>query len=201
MTPNSLQINLIKGATQPPCRVASFLKKMIQEIKKEFFGYRNGVVAERLRAAGDPHSVIMGCQLADIIAIADHYGKNALLAQSLWNNVNHRECRIAAPMLYPIEKMTIETATAWCLNVESVEIADVLCHRLMRHLPFATTMWQHLHTSVTPLVRYTAYRLLLNLLLMKKIEPDNIMRKTIEKEISTATPPLLPLLHSIREEL
>ena len=67
---------------------------MTQDLKKEFFAYRNGIIAEQLRAAGDPHTMIMGCQLADIIAIASHYNKDAQLAQSLWDDEQHRECRL-----------------------------------------------------------------------------------------------------------
>ena len=45
---------------------------MLQEIKKEFFAHRNGVVADTLRRAGDPHSMIMGCQFADVVAITNY---------------------------------------------------------------------------------------------------------------------------------
>ena len=85
---------------------------MTQDIRKEFFAYRNGIIAEQLRAAGDPHTMLMGCQLTDVIAIAEHYEKSAELAQALWNDVNHRECRMAATMLYPAEEFKMETAIA-----------------------------------------------------------------------------------------
>ena len=68
---------------------------MIQEIRKEFFAYRNGVVADQLRSAGDPHKMIMGCQLADLIAITSHYEKDVALAQALWDDFQSRECRIS----------------------------------------------------------------------------------------------------------
>ncbi len=143
---------------------------MIQKIRKEFFAYRNGVVAEQLRAAGDPHTIIMGCQLADVFTITNRYEKDARLAQALWDDSQHRECRMAATMLYPIEQFDIATALAWCNSVENVEIADVLCHRLLRHLDYAPQLWQQLNDSTLPLVRYTAFRLLLNLLNMNRIE-------------------------------
>lgn len=174
---------------------------MIQKLRKEFFAYRNGVVAERLRAAGDPHSVIMGCQLADVIAIANHYEKNALLAQALWDSVNHRECRLAAPMLYPTDEMTIETATAWCHSVESTEIADVLCHRLLRHLPCGQELWESLRSSHDSLVQYTAWRLLLNRLMMGKTEKTSLLRSLVEQEITTAHSPNLQVLQLIMAEM
>ncbi len=174
---------------------------MTQDIRKEFFAYRNGIIAEQLRAAGDPHTMIMGCQLTDVIAIAEHYEKSAELAQALWNDVNHRECRMAATMLYPAEEFKMETAIAWCLSVESVEIADVLCHRLLRHLPYAVELWKQLLTCDKKLVRYTAWRLLLNLLIMNRIEKSDELCSMVEKELKSAQPPLRQVLESITEEL
>lgn len=174
---------------------------MLQKIRKEFFAYRNGIIAEQLRTAGDPHTMIMGCQLADVIAIAAHYEKNTALAQALWNDEHHRECRLAAPMLYPIDQFSQQTALAWCQSVESVEIADVLCHRLLRHMPCAQQLWQQLRDSDSPLVRYTAWRLLLNLTLLNKVEKTTQLRSLVEQELATAQPPLLQVLQSIKEEL
>ena len=174
---------------------------MTQDLKKEFFAYRNGIIAEQLRAAGDPHTMIMGCQLADIIAIASHYNKDTQLAQSLWYDEQHRECRLAATMLYPIEEFKMETALAWCNSVESVEVADVLCHRLLRHLDYAPALFDQLRQSDTILVRYTAWRLALNLLIMNKIAKTNELRAMVEKELETAQPPLRQVLESIAEEL
>lgn len=174
---------------------------MTQDIRKEFFAYRNGIIAEQLRAAGDPHTMIMGCQLTDVIAIAEHYEKSAELAQALWNDVNHRECRMAATMLYPTEEFKMETAVAWCQSVESVEIADVLCHRLLRHLPYAKVLWEQLIACDKKLVQYTAWRLLLNLLIMNRIEKTDGLRSMVEKELKSAQPPLRQVLESIAEEL
>ena len=174
---------------------------MTQDIRKDFFAYRNGIIAEQLRAAGDPHTMILGCQLADIIAITSRYEKNATLAQELWNDEKHRECRMAATMLYPAEEFKMETAIAWCHSVESVEIADVLCHRLLRHLPYALELWKQLLACDKKLVQYTAWRLLLNLLIMNRIEKTDELRSIVEKELETAQPPLRQVLESIAEEL
>ena len=68
-----------------------------REIRKEFFAYRNGIIADKLRRAGDPHSMIMGCLLVDVTAIAQRT-REALrddaqlqaLAQELWADTNSR---------------------------------------------------------------------------------------------------------------
>ena len=174
---------------------------MTQDIRKEFFAYRNGIVAEQLRAAGDPHQVIMGCQLADVISIASRYEKRASLAQALWNDEKHRECRMAATMLYPVKEFKMDVAMQWCQSVESVEIADVLCHRLLRHLHYAVELWEHLLASNETLVRYTGWRLLLNLLLMNRIEKTTELRSSVEQELAAAQPPLRQVLQSILDEL
>ena len=42
----------------------------LQSIKKDFFVFRNGIVADTLRKAGMPHKVIFGLQIPQIAAIA-----------------------------------------------------------------------------------------------------------------------------------
>ncbi len=176
-------------------------QSMEQNLRKEFFAYRNGIIADQLRAAGDPHTMIMGCQLIDVINITSHYEKSASLAQSLWNDVNHRECRMAAIMLYPIMEFDMTTALAWCDSIESTEIADVLCHRLLRHLPCAVDLWDRLRDNNKPLVRYTAWRLLLNLLLMNRVKKTKQLKDLLNLDLKTAAPPLQQLLKTISQDL
>ena len=177
-------------------------------MRKEFFAFRNGIVADTLRKAGDPHSMIMGCLLVDISSIAsrlrEHIGETeqlAAIANELWSDTNSRECRLAAPMLYPAEMMTLDQALMWCEAVETVEIADNLCHKLMRNIPNADTLFRQLIAQEEPLTKYTGYRLLLNLLLLGKVHPTPALRAIVENETATATPFLNQLLKDILEEL
>lgn len=176
-----------------------------REIRKEFFAFRNGIVADKLRKAGDPHTMIMGCLLVDVQAIVqrqreaiDDAETLKALALELWNDINSRECRIAAPMLYPAELMTLEQALQWCLSVETVEVADSLCHKLLRHIAEADALFRQLIADERPLVKYTGYRLLLNLLLLGKVQPNASLRTIIENENE---PSLSHLLKDILEEL
>ena len=170
------------------------------ELRKAFFAHRNGVVADALRAAGDPHRLIMGCQLADVVAITAGFEPSATLAEVLWADKGHRECRMAATMLYLVEEFTIEKALEWCSDVESAEVADVLCHRLLRKLPYATALADKLLADNAVLVRYTAFRLLLNLLLMGKVQPTEALKGRIEAEQARGEALLQPLLASLLEE-
>lgn len=174
----------------------------IAELKKEFFAYRNGIVADMLRKNGDPHAFIMGCQLVDVLSIVSRYNQNAQLASELWHDTKHRECRMAATMLYPTEEMDIETAKTWGNEVECNEIADVLCHRLLRKLPYAYELAQEFIASQEHQVKYTGYRLILNLLLLNKIENKNELKTLINSEKEAQCPrDITQLLDSISEEL
>lgn len=206
----------------------------VQAMKQAFFACRNGVVADALRAAGDPHRYIMGCQLTDVASIVSHFSHFsqhsqdsqdsqdsqlsqlsrdsqqsqpsqdsffAHLSRALWTDRDHRECRMAATMLYPPNEFSQETALEWARGVETSEIADVLCHRLLRKLPFALELADQLLADETPLVRYTAFRLLLNLLLMGKATPTVALRQRVEKELVRGEALLRPLLASLQEEL
>ena len=184
------------------------IQEILREIRKEFFAFRNGIVADKLRKAGDPHSVIMGCLLVDISAIAARIREPvndseqlAPIASELWEDTKSRECRLAAPMLYPAQKMSLEKAVTWVQTVETVEVADNLCHKLLRHLDCADELFRQLIIEEHPLVKYTGYRLLLNLLLMGKVQPTISLRALVKTESTQAQAPLKSLLKDILEEL
>ena len=179
-----------------------------REIRKEFFAFRNGIIADKLRRAGDPHAIIMGCLLADVMAIAGRT-REALsndleqlqaLAQELWSDTKSRECRLAASMLYPASLMTLDEALEWCMNVETTEIADNLCHKLLRHLPDADTLFRKLIAHDQAMVKYTGYRLLLNLLLTGKTQATPALKSIVEAEAAQAQPQLTALLRDVLEE-
>ena len=184
------------------------IQETLREIRKEFFAFRNGIIADKLRKAGDPHSMIMGCLLVDVIAIVQRTReaindeeKLAAIALELWKDTNSRECRLAAPMLYPTRLMTNDMAREWCETVETVEVADNLCHKLLRQLPNAGSLFRQLIGNEHPLVKYTGYRLLLNLLLLGKEQPSATLKTIVEAEAKQAQQPLKTLLKDILEEL
>jgi hypothetical protein len=109
---------------------------------------------------------------------------------------------MAATMLYPVDEFDMVLSLQWCRSVETAEIADVLCHRLLRKLPFAPTLAERLlEENNERLVRYTAFRLLLNLVLMGKVQPDWELLNTIEAEQARGEALLQPVLTSLREEI
>ena len=183
-------------------------QEILRGIRKEFFAFRNGIIADKLRKAGDPHHMIMGCLLVDIIGIVSRVreaisdiAQMEAIASELWSDTNSRECRLAAPMLYPAESMTPDLALQWCESVETTEVADNLCHKLLRHLDFADALFRQLITQDQPLIKYTGYRLLLNLLAMGKVQLNDSLRAIVEHEANqTAQGPIAPLLKDILKD-
>lgn len=175
-------------------------EEILRNTRKQFFAYRNGIIADSLRKNGDPHSMIMGCQMTDVAQIAAGIEPSKEIAEAFWADTKHRECRMIAPMLYPAADMDKATALQWAKNVECEEIADVLCHRLLRKLPFATEIAMVLKNSTEPMAIYTGFRLLLNLVLMNKVEKTDSLKAELEKEKENAPQKAQPIIASILEE-
>ena len=149
--------------------------EIARQIRQQFFVFRNGLLADNLRNSGDCHKMIFGLNLPQIIDIAKHFEKNAIVATELWNSKDTRECRIIAPMLYPIELFNEEIALKWISEIENHEIADNLCHKLLRNIPSASQLCAKL-VNGSDMERYVCLRLAVNLLsINKSVETDKIL--------------------------
>lgn len=136
----------------------------MQAVKRQFFALRNGVIADHLRRTDGGYKIVFGLNLPQLAEIAASTGYDEKLADALWDNKSTRESMMLAPMLIDPETMPREKAAAWIMQVQHREVADILCHKLLRHTPYALELAQELHESDIPLVRYTVIRLLFNLL-------------------------------------
>jgi hypothetical protein len=110
---------------------------MLKEIKHSFMVYRNGIVADTLRAAGMPYAVIFGLQLPQLNEIARSQQPSAALARELWADRRVRESRLLAPMLFPADELQPDEALSMACDVQTREEADILCFKLLRRLPYA----------------------------------------------------------------
>ena len=169
----------------------------VQNIKQEFFALRNGMLADSLRKSGDPHNMIFGLLVAQIKEVAARHTPDAALAQALWNCPTNRECRMLAPYLFPCDEMTEETALQWCNNVETTEIADILCIALLRKLPFANDLVSRTIDSENELVAYLGYRLALNLQIIAKLRNEQEIIAKAEALLPCANLQLKPILTSL----
>lgn len=143
-------------------------EERIRELKQELFAYRNGIIADALRKSGDPHTMILGCQLTDLATISSRHEKSVELAHALWACRSNRECRLLSPMLYPLENATIDDAVSMALDVQTEEEADVLCHKLLRSLPFSLDLASQLAQGSDNRGYYVALRLILNMISLGK---------------------------------
>lgn len=136
----------------------------IQQIKRNFFAMRNGIVADTIRRGGLQYKMIFGLNLPQIVEIAAGLPHTKELAEELWADSRTRESRLLAPMLYPHEELTPERGAEMLREAQTVEVADILCHRLLRHLPFALKIATDAAASAEEMVRYSAFRLMFNLI-------------------------------------
>lgn len=170
---------------------------LMQRVKRDLYAMRNGAIADRLRRLGSPHRIIFGLNLPQLAEIATRYAGDTALAEELWANTSTRESMLLAPMIYPIEGMTMETALRWIGTIPSAEVADILCHRLLRKLDFAPELVERLSSSTHDMARYTALRLAFNLL------PASLdrARRLAETELSSGTPLTASVCHALIDEI
>lgn len=194
----------------------------MQQIKRRFFAMRNGELAAQLRAHRLNYRMNFGLNMPQIKDIAAQILAGSLaapavadapatpehlaaLASELWANEGTRESRLLAPLLYPAELMTEPLATEWLLQAQTTEVADHLCHSLLRRLPFAPTMAMDTLSAaectpaLTPMQRYTLLRLSMNLLILNKLTIPEQLRTYAEA--SLADPLTAPVARQILDEL
>jgi len=163
---------------------------LMQTVKRRFYAMRNGALAEQMRRGGLDYRINFGLNIPQIKEIATEIIGWGLpldqlteLACSLWDNINTRESRLLAPMLYPATAMEAPLATKWLAEAQTTEVADHLCHSLLRRLPYAPELMRATldNINATPLNRYCALRLALNLLITGKITPDEAKKTALNE--------------------
>lgn len=181
-------------------------------------------------------------QLKDIAAeIATGWGLNSGeivdLADTLWDNVNTRESRLLAPLLVgPVlrgatvgvqegsqdlkgnesvdqQVRVAALAESWMPQAQTVEVADILCHSLLRFHPQALALAaaslmpkenadgaNGLGKAAPDMERYTAMRLLVNLLSSGKAAAEEV-RPLLNAEYARKCQLTLPLYRRLEEEI
>ncbi len=153
----------------------------MQLIKRRFFAMRNGALADNLRRAGAPYRIIFGLNLPQIVEIAADFTPDADLATALWNNTTTRESMLLAPMLFPRDQMTPDTAFLWVRTAATPETVDILCHRLLRHMQWVSQLIDRLAVSDDDLMRYAAIRLSFNILYNAGTDIERIRQLALEE--------------------
>lgn len=136
----------------------------LQQVKRRFFALRNGALGEIMRRQGADYKIIFGLNIPQLAEIAEQTPHDAILAQELWDNKTTRESQLLAPMIFPKDQFTIEIARQWANSISTAEVADILCHKLLKHMDYAIEFADELITADRSISRYLALRLLFNLL-------------------------------------
>lgn len=187
----------------------------MQIIKRRFFAMRNGIIADTLRKAGLDYRMIFGLNLPQIVEIAADQPHTAQLAEELWADRRTRESMLLAPMLYPPIEMDTATATRWLSEAPTTEVADVLCLKLLRTVPNALDIALSALSSPTEITRYTALRLLFNLLILAQSNhaaghdaasksPRDLadtIRPGVQAELAAASPLTRPIATQLLDEI
>lgn len=169
----------------------------MQLIKRHFFAMRNGVIADTLRKSRLDYKIIFGLNLPQLAEQAATLPHTPELAEELWADCRTRESLLLAPMLYPPEMMDEATARRWFASAPTTEVADVLCHRLLRKLPCAYAMAMDHIADPDDLRRYTAFRLLFNIVgsCASQIKPF------VEAELAAGNPLTKRLCANLLDEI
>lgn len=137
----------------------------LQEIKKEFMAYRNGIVADTLRKAGMPYKVIFGLNVPQLGEIARKVTEDEreALAEALWTDTEVRESRLLACWLFNPDCISNEKAMEMMDSVRTREEADILAFRLLRRLADAAKLAEAVPSEATDLQAYAREALRRNL--------------------------------------
>lgn len=96
--------------------------------------YRNGVVADTLRQAGMPYSIIFGLNVPQLAGIARSLMPDHELARKLWDDKAVRESRLLACYLFDPKKVSLDEALALAADTLTREEADMLTMRLLSRM-------------------------------------------------------------------
>lgn len=185
----------------------------MQKVKRRFFAMRNGDLAQQMTERGAQYRINFGLNLPQISEIARDFlpgGREreelppdfdmADFSRRLRDNTTTRESMLIAPMLFPVDALTMEEALTWACSVSTPEVADVLCLKLLRNFHAATALVEALLSESAQMSHYTALRLLLNLLQAGKISPSAALSLMTVEE-SRPTPLTATLLRQLRDEI
>ncbi len=132
-------------------------RKLLTEIKRRFFVFRNGLIADTLRQQGSPYRYIFGLNLPQLSEIAKTIPHSADMAMALMDNDNTRESQLIAPLVFPNIEMTETIAIEWLRKAKSTEAIDIFCLKQLRENSLAENI-------ISDLDRYAVLRLLFSLI-------------------------------------
>lgn len=145
------------------------ISETVREIKRSFRLLMNGVTSQSMRQKGVDYKINWGVSLPDLQKMAQQYGKCYKLAIALWQE-NIRECKILATLIMPPEEMDEALAEKWIGEINSQDLAEMVCFNLFQHLHHAADLsykWMKSNREIEQMCGY----LILSRLFMKGENP------------------------------
>ena len=127
-----------------------------KQIKKEFYCLRNGIISEHLNKIYHPGKLVFGLNAPQFMELSQKYPKNLDLGKKLWKDKNCRESRILALYLIPPKEIEKKEVIDMIKEVESVEEAEFLAFRILRHIPYSKELYEQISNEnlTDPMVTY-----------------------------------------------
>lgn len=123
------------------------INEYLKGIKKDFYSFRNGIVASSLKCLYPKGKLIYGLTLPQIKEIKNKYPKDYNLAKTLWEGNQSREDRILSVFLFPIQDIDKDVAVQLIKEVETNEEAELLPFVLLKKLPYAKELLEELEAE------------------------------------------------------
>ena len=140
----------------------------------------NGEVSDQMKTAGIAYKKNYGVTIPVIRDIAKSYAADADLANRLWM-LGIRETMILATLLYPADKLTIENAQKYILELDKMELVEQMSMNLLHKLPYANSLCIWCINSPELWVRITGLMLSVRIYdQLNQQEVDNIIDKAFE---------------------
>lgn len=117
---------------------------LINGIKRDFFSFRNGIVADALKKLYPEGTKIYGLNVSQFIELAKKYPHEISLGKELLTDKNCRESRLFSLYILPHEQIDKSYAKMMIQNVVSTEEAEFLAFKILRHLPYASDLYQEM---------------------------------------------------------
>ncbi len=156
------------------------LDSQITDIKLKIRLSMSGEVSEQMITAGIEYKKNYGVSIPVIRDIARLYAPDADLANRLWM-LGIRETMILATLLYPKEKLTIENAQEYILEMNKMELVEQMSMNLLYKLPYANALCTWCVNSPELWVRITGLMLSVRIYnQLNQSEVDNIINKAFE---------------------
>ena len=89
-------------------------------------------------------------------------------------------------MVYPIESFDLVKADKWAQEAETFELIDTLCFRLVRYINGARNWCISILNQLKRKMRYFAFRLALNLLILRKISNTDKLYSAAKREVENS---------------